>query len=504
MKKIKRIVLTGPQGHAVLSLQKLKFLEWGRGAGKSTILGYFMLQFVTQMPMASFFLVGSTYSQILSRTLPSTKEGLAMFNIFEDVDYVIGRCGKDKGFKMPFQAPNNWGNVIHFSNGAIFILVSLDKKDSGRGMNTYGGIGDEAALFDPEKLFNQVQTTNRAQKEFFKKCSMLQAEVYATSTPLTKSGKWFTDNEVKANLPENKNEIYYSKASSLSNPNNSKLWFKRMKENAVSQLLYNAEILNIRPKTITDGFYPNLSKRHYYTDFDNNYLEGQIWMPKEKNGGISLTCRQDNDLQRDKPLIVSLDFGVFNSCVVSQFHRDIYEYRVLKSMWVKSPKLLSDLFLEQFIPYYQDHQEKVIHLYGGHDGNNDQVNAAQTLFEQVETLLRAHGWKVYTLTRGQAARHHAKYLLINAMLKETDRNLPRIRINQDNCADLIIALEHAEAKEGAKGVEKEKKHERNKSMLQQHTTHLTDAFDVPIYALYNDQFTGTNLTVGESGIILLG
>ena len=511
MRQTKRIVLTGPQGNAVLSFLKYNFLEWGRGSGKSFILAFFILQFVKQMPGATFFIVGATYTQILSTTLPSTKQGLEFFNILEDVDYVIGRCGKSKGFAMPLQAPNQWNNVIHFSNGAIFVLISQDNPNAGRGLNTYGGLGDEAALLNPDKLLTQAQGTNRgtgkgtAKEEIFKKASMLGAEVYASSTPLTKSGKWFTDKEAQALLPENKAKMYFSKASSLSNPNNNQEWYLNMKNNALSQTLYNAEILNIRPTNVTDGFYPNLNhERHYITDYDNVYLEGQIWMPKEKDGGISLTCKQDLDRQHNEPLIVSLDFGVFNSCVVSQVHRDLNEYRVLKSMWVKSPELLSDLFVKKFIPYYKDHGDKTVHLYGGHDGNNDQVNAANTLFEQVETILRAHGWSVYTLTRGQAARHHAKYLLINAILKETQRNLPRIRINKHNCADLIISLEHAEAKEGNNGVEKEKKHERNKSLLQQHTTHLTDAFDVPIYALYNDLFTGSNFTAGESGIILLG
>ncbi|MGK4567841.1 hypothetical protein [Flavobacterium sp. 3HN19-14] len=155
-------------------------------------------KFVTQMPRASFFLAGVTYSQILSRTLPSTIEGLEMFNIFQDVDYVIGRSGKRHGFEMPYQPPNQWNNIMHFSNGSIFQLVSQDNPNSGRGLNSYGGAADESALLDPEKLYNNVQTTNRAQKEIFKKCSMLGSEVYASSTPITKKGKWFIEQEKKA------------------------------------------------------------------------------------------------------------------------------------------------------------------------------------------------------------------------------------------------------------------------------------------------------------------
>jgi hypothetical protein len=85
------------------------------------------------------------------------------------------------------------------------------------------------------------------------------------------------------------------------------------------------------------------------------------------------------------------------------------------------------------------------------------------------------------------------------MLKEHQLRLPIIRINEDNNKDLIIALERSEAKESLKGsVEKDKKDERNKLFPQQHATHLTDAFDIPIVTRYNDLFKGTNALLSES------
>ena len=491
---IKKIELTIPQARAFVNMRQKNYWEWGRGSGKSTGLAYGVRQFVVQMPRASFFLVGATYSQILSRTLPSTIEGLEMFNLFQEVDYVVGRSGKKQGFQMPFQPPNQWNNVIHFSNGSIFQLVSLDNPNTGRGLNAYGGIGDEAALLDPEKLYNNVKTTNRAKKEIFNNCSMLGAEIYASSTPVSKKGKWFV--EMEEHAKKNPQLYYFSKANAFWNPHIRKEWFDEMKAEAPSQLIYEAEILNIRPKEIVDGFYANLiPTKHYYTDQNHPYLESIGVTAKKEH----FNCHQDNDVRRNEPLILSLDFGVFNSAVVSQLQDD--EYRVLKSFWEKSPKLLDDLFIEQFIPYYAPHQEKTIYLYGGHDGNNRLPNSSKTLFEQVIDLLSHHGWSVYLLTKGAATTHFDKYLLINAMLKEHQSRLPKIRINESNNEDLIIALERAEAKEGLTGsVEKNKKDERNKLYPQQHATHLTDAFDIPIAAMFNDKFKGSNQLLGESVI----
>ena len=494
MKNKKVVNLTVPQARAFYNIKKKNFWEWSRGSGKSTGLAYGMRAQVTQMPRASFFLVGSTYSQILARTLPSTLEGLEMFNLYQDIDFVVGRSGKKHGFEMPFQPPNQWNNIIHWSNGTIHQLVSLDNPNTGRGLNSYGGIGDEAALLDPEKLFNNVKTTNRAKKEIFKNCSMLGAEIYASSTPLTRKGKWFTDMEQEAK--RNPETYYFSKSNAFWNPYIRKDWFEEMRLETPSQLLYEAEILNMRPKEITDGFYANIiAAIHYYNDHNNTYLE---------TVGVSFNKRehwnsnQDNDVRSNEPLIMSLDFGVFNCAVISQVQD--HEYRVLKSFWVKNPKLLDDLMIEQFLPYYRPHQDRTIYLYGGHDGNNRLPNSSKTLFEQVIDLLSRHGWTVHLMTRGAAATHFDKYLLLNAMLKGTERNLPSIRINESNNPDLIIALERAEAVEGNDGVQKNKKDERNKDYPQQHAPHLTDAFDIPIVTMYNERFQGRNQFISETSI----
>ena len=134
--KRNKVYLNNAQIAAAFSIQKQKYLEWGRGTGKTTYLGYDTSQVLKQLPRASGAMVGSTYSQILSRFLPALKEGLEMFGIYENIDYVVGSmAGKKIGFKMPFQSPDAFNNIMHFSNGFIYQFVSLDHKDSGRGLN---------------------------------------------------------------------------------------------------------------------------------------------------------------------------------------------------------------------------------------------------------------------------------------------------------------------------------------------------------------------------------
>ena len=481
------IVLNAAQLAAVLAvtvLGKTKiYLEWGRGTGKSFILAFFMKEMVKQMPGASFALVGSTYQQILSRTLPSTKNGLAALGIYEGYDYVVGKNGAKLGFSEPIYAPDKWDNIIHFSNGSVFQLVSLDSPNSGRGLNSFGILGDEASLFDPEKLFTNVKTTNRAKEARFENCSLLGAEIYASSTPLTKKGRWFTDIEKVA---KKKPEKYaFIKASALINKFNLREeWFEEMKDESPSDLYYNAEILNIRPKEILNGFYPQLKKSHYYTDYNNDYLEGITANYTEK----SFNCKQDNDIDKGRPLILSIDWGVFISAVISQSLPN--QYKVLKSMWASQSSETRDLedLVNNFVEYYAPLPNKVLHLYYGHDGNaRVKKGTNDTYGDVLVRLLESKGWTVYDKSKGKpVAPHNGKYILMNMMLKATSSRYPSIAINEQNNPDLIIGLERAEAAEDKNGIQKVKKDERNQSMKQQHTTHLPDAFDIPIWDIYKD------------------
>lgn len=489
--KTNKVQLNYPQLIAAMSPQKQKYLEWGRGTGKTTYYGFDFSQLLKQMPRASFALVGSTYSQILSRFLPAIKEGLEMFGIYENIDYVVGTmAGKKAGFRLPFQTPDAFNNIMHFSNGCIFQFVSLDHKDSGRGLNSYGIRGDETVLFDDEKLAINVKNTNRAKKAIFKNAPLLHSEVFTSSTALTKKGKWFTDMEEVAR--KNPTEVAFIKATAKSNLHNLRSdYFEYMRQAYTNEVIYNAEMLNIRPKEITDGFYAQLTDNHYYTDYDNAYLEG---LSLKDLDGKSFNWKQDNDLNVNMPLNISVDYGAnINSITVSQLQDNVY--KVVKEFYVLTPKILDNLFLEEFIPYYDSYPTKTIKFYGDRSGNSRLANSKYTYAEQSAQLLRDAGWKVHMMPFGNNPGYMEKFRLINVMLKQDGRGrLPKIRINQDNCPNLIISLERAEIIEGSSGFKKDKRPEQRKSVDQEHATHLSDTFDYPIFALFNERFKNGSRT----------
>ncbi|WPC10466.1 hypothetical protein LEQ04_06680 [Riemerella anatipestifer] len=94
---------------------------------------------------------------------------------------------------------------------------------------------------------------------------MLNATVFVSSVAMTKKGEWFTERENKAK--KKPKEYAFLKFNSLVNKHNlTPGWIEQMREEALSELLFNAEIMNIRPRGITDGFYAQLnSGMHYYS-----------------------------------------------------------------------------------------------------------------------------------------------------------------------------------------------------------------------------------------------
>ncbi|MDO4782564.1 MAG: hypothetical protein Q4A09_05015 [Capnocytophaga felis] len=500
-KPVREVILNPMQMAAVQSnrfgVKKIN-IEAGRGAGKSTVLGWFVKEAVRQMPRATGVLVGSTFVQIKSRTFPSTKEGLEFFGLYEGFDYVVGKSGKSLGFEMPFQAPNSWNNVVHFANGYILILVSLEDSNSGRGLNSYNVIGDEAALLEQERLFNNVLTTNRAKKAVFDKATMLHSQIFTSSVALTKIGEWFTQMEQLAR--KNPKEYSFIKANAYVNVNNLKKgWIKEMYDQRVSDLLFNAEILNIRPGKVADGFYPTLSANKHYYKYKYN-----ISLLEDFTQEYKPSCTHDGDLVKGLPLHLSLDFGGRINCgIVAQELKSLNTLNILKDFHVKNPKILSDL-IKTIIEYYEPHKASndTIYLYHDRSGFKSEANSKTTLAADVEEIFRQAGWKVINLTPNtNNPSHILKFRLISEILEQNRRELPYIQINQDNCPNLIISMENAGLKQKEDAFEKDKSSERSDTIPQEHATHLSDCFDYLLWwkyrhlldDSYNDSFIITNV-----------
>ena len=467
-----------PQILAITAPQKHKFYEWGRGTGKSTVLAYSIKEKPIQMPRGNFFLVGETYSQILTRTLPSTISGLEMLGIYKDVHYFVGRKAPARWkWNEAYQPPGNYDHAIHWITGACTHLISLDMINSGRGLNTDGGDGDEAALFDYERLFNNVLATNRGSSPNLKDAPLFLSTTFASSVPMTNKGKWLYKMEEQAKQDPTK--IFYLRADARHNMDNlPEEWFRENKR-VLPRLIYNAEILNIRPDKVEGGFYAQLDESKHVADyFNNSFLLGVGYdFERAKSAG----CLADGDLVPGMPIDISFDWGTHINTIHAEQEYDGVSYG-LKSMFVKAPNTV-DVLVDDFCKYYSAHNERTVIFWHDHTAIS-KGNTGVSFADIVIAAFVKNGWNIISRYIGKAAGHHDKFLFWGEFLKGKDRRLPKFTLNKTNCKYLIISMQQAGVLQGRNGFEKDKRPEHQKNATHEETTHFSDAADTLYYFKY--------------------
>lgn len=470
--------------------QKIRFLRWGRGTGKSTVLALDISEKVKQMPRSTGVMAAQSFMQIKTRTLPSTIAGLEQLGYFKDIHYFVGKKPpKSWNWPEPYEPPLDYTNCMYWYNGAVMLFVSQDGgAASGRGLNIDWVVGDEAALLDEEAFQTDILLTNRGGEEkraiypdgswcTFKECSLHHAVTLATSTPVTAKGNWIFKFEEQAKL--NPDRVLFLSANAYVNAKNlGEQYFINAKAMMVD-FLYRAEVLNERMKQVEACFYPLLDENvHCYNrSFDNTYYNQLLSNDKP-------TCAGDADLISIQPLIIGIDWGAHINCLVVAQDRG-NELLFLKNMYVKHPQIIDNL-INDFCDYYEAHENKHIFFYYDPSGNNQQANSTMTYAEQVCAQLIKRGWTVQTMTYwNKQEMHGIKYLLWNNLLNEQNDEYMNIRFNSNNCRELLISMQNAPTTSSMKNaIQKDKSSERRKRFDQAHATHFSDAADVIIVGMF--------------------
>lgn len=454
-------------------------LEWGRGCGKSTVIGIRLKDFLYNLPRAKIAIPGETYKQLLTQTLPSTIQGLEMIGIKKDLHYFVGRRPPDKWrWVEAYQPPLTYDSSIVFCNGFTAQLISLETDSGGRGINFDGAIGDESGSMDKEKLSNNVLGSNRGNEDKFKKHWLHHSTLFVGTTPRTVKGRWFSDLELLAKkTPQSHLHI---KATSFMNADNlGQSYFTNML-NSMTPEQYNAEILCIRPGKIEHGFYPNFyENKHTYDASNTNYLFG---LEGDVDALSRNTCRMDSDMREDLPIEIACDWGVtINTMVCGQDAVLGNEYRFINALHVLSPMTLHDL-ANKFCDYYEPRVNKSIVFHYDHTAIAKSASSGVTFADSMSKALRDRGWSVTMRYHGQAPSHNAKFLFWElAHLEARDCKLPSFRYNKNNCSFLIISTQQAAAIDGKNGIEKDKRPERRQGQRQEEATHYSDAMDTLAY-----------------------
>ncbi|WP_201979347.1 hypothetical protein [Hymenobacter rubidus] len=545
-----QLTFNQPQLRYVTARRKKEGVSvWGRGTGKSSIIAWDIHKIVSTMPRSCWVIVGSTYKQVLTRTLPSTVASLERLGYRLNRDYYIGRKPPPTlNWDRPYEGPLSYDHFIIFKNGTGFHLVSLDAGGSAsRGLNVDGFIGDEALLFDKNKLDADLSATNRGNGQYFGKNPMHHGVFLFSSMPWGDNGRWLLDKskyyeDEGVDLVERQNELidaqvrfldaktdeeklhiwktevlkflrdityfpsakdkgtFYSEANAFDNIHNLGLQYLLDQRRFMTDFTFLIEMMNRRPTTVEGGFYPQLNQaRHVVEAADDGFVLDLILGQELKAKALKVLAdkadnhlesdsRMDSDCRAHRPLRVSVDWGAkITTMVVGQPHPDKQEYRFLKGFHVKHPAFIDEL-VEDFTTYYAYHGKREIELLPDSErGDNRREDSELTLNESLIKAFNARGWRVRRMNIGRAPSHGTRYLLAQKLLAERDPKLTRIRFNKVNCKDVVTAMLLAPVSQDSKGrIMKVKSSEKKESFPQEHATHYTDNVDMHLLSVGTD------------------
>lgn len=521
-----------PQKKSILVSAKEEYGVWGRATGKTqgpiayrTILG------ANTMPRGATGIIGTTYSQLLDRTLPPLIKAWKKFGYEQNIHFWVKKY-PPKELKIPaaIYPALTPEHSIFWYNGHVFHLISQDRPGLANGKNLDAIVCDEARFLNHQRYMEDVVPTNRGNREVFGHLAHHHMVTMFTDMPTCPKGKWIFEKEqqvdqekiklivnlqIEHNILEleyqnsstfksrkeyllrklkeyrkalnelRRNSVFYSEASSLANIEILGLELIKQWRRELSRPEFEASILNKRVIHTDNGFYHLLDLDiHAYDDYDHTFTEH---VGTATEGNLN-DCRKDPDLINGRPLEISLDYNAsINSLVVGQDSERFF--RVIKSMFVtnKQKKVLVDL-IDEFCQYYQNHNCHEVFYYYDHTAVSTDSTRLKTLADIVCERLRKNGWTVYPRFIGQQPRHDTRYRMWEAILRENDTRFKPIRFNRENSKNLLTSMQLAGVRIGKNGFEKDKRSEANKLIPQEDATHLSDAMDTLYIGKFQRQY----------------
>lgn len=517
-----KIWLNKPQLKSWLIQAKEEYGVWGRATGKTQgPIAQRSSHAANMMPRGATGIIGTTYMQLLDRTLPP------LFKAWEKLGYVYGkhywvRTMPNPKLNIPAAiypvlTPEH---CVTWWNGHVFHLISQDRPGLANGKNLDAIIADEVRFLNHDRYMDDIAPTNRGNREFFGHLAEHHMVTMYTDMPTNPSGKWIFDKEeqvdpdkinqiihlqVEANRIEleinhplttkpravylsrklkgyitvlnelRKDSVWYSEASSLDNiqilgEGQIKQWRREMKWPVFQSSILNKRIIQ-NPKGF---FYLFDEDYHCYEAYDYQFIDSLgLHLPE----GVLEDCRKDGDLIKGKPIDIGMDYNADIKSLVAGQETHNY-YRVIKSMYAlaEDRKILTDL-IDDFCTYYKHHDCHEVNYYYDHTAMGTDATRLKTLADIVTDQFQLNKWIVNRYNIGQQPQHDIRYRLWETVFQEKDRRFKPVRFNRTNAESVRVSIMGTGVRQGQNGFKKDKTPEKRKSVKPQDAPHQGDAFE---------------------------
>jgi len=493
MKKSREVYLNDKQIEFAGAMQDTRVWIGGRGSGKSVMIGVSQRQKTGDLPRAKFFFSSSTYTQLLTKTLPPITKIWENFGLIEHIPgqqnghYVVGKIPPRKWIR-PYDAPRKYTNVITFMNGYTIELLSMDRPEIARGGSYDGGEIDEAALVKRDVLSQVLIPSIRGNGNKFSHWSHGQLSMYS-SMPWRSDGLYLLEYEDRAKMEPD--QYFFLESTAYDNVHVlGQKSLDRMKSE-MPEFIHDIEIMNKRHGKSEICFYFAWEDTTHLYDPLHDYEEDDLFGIKPI--GIK-------DIDADLMMDLSWDFGGwFTGFTVWQEDLRKNEERCKDAFHVTQNVGIDDL-VDKFCAKYRDHRYKFVRFWGEPRGHNKQ-STGKTYYEVAMERFAYHGWHVdVAVTTAVSENHDIRYAFVNKLLGEKEPHLPKIRMNAESCKDVVIAVHNTERTPDFKKI---KKDEKNRSFNQGHATHYTDTIDYYLMQKHGWKFHMYGMS-GEAGMVMFG
>ena len=265
--------------------------------------------------------------------------------------------------------------------------------------------------------------------------------------------------------------------------------------NIMDKLTFMIEILNYMVDKI-DHCYYNLDDRHrYYNATNDSFIRDFAENTEFDWKRLAATdSRMDADCNPNRSLEIVCDWGSSASFMevaqpshfdwsTKMLHPDRMVDNTINEFFVKRAEeddTEINALIDKFCYYYRFHSYKVVEFYRDRYGDAHRANSKKTYNEIAIARLEKNGWKVNQHThRGIEPPQHDKYLLWSYICAETDERYPLKRFNASRCKYILISMNNTRVRTNTQGrFEKDKRSERNDSVLPEEATHFGDCVNV--------------------------
>lgn len=525
----------------------------GRGLGKtSQITTPRILRVARLMPRETSIISHKSFVALFTNVLPTVLEsfrteltfpdGTTRPQLTEGIDYVVAEKDLPKHFQSPRYPLIYPERSIVFADGHVLQAVSVDRADSIAGRSVVHAFLEEMKYTDGEKVRTRIipaiRTSRIGSGAEAHKCYLhggitgvtdigrvsigesnwfmnyeaqtdpqLIADILTLALEINRANYYLeTGNKEKERIARARiskwepilNELrrsatFFIRASTFVNRDVLGFDYFKTQREILDMSEFLSSICSIGDRNRDNLFFELWNEeRHTFSDSYRDSVISKLSLKET----FTITAEHLKYYDPVQKLLLGYDPGSFSSVVAAQEKKNDNTLRILKEFFVYPPEDAADLARKIEAFFGPAVRLRFIDLYydrAGNKHNKQYERDARTDAEKLKKELESYGWRVRLMNLDQATIYHWQHhRLWRRLLDEKERNIPRIRIDSNECQNLVSAMYCCKKIPGSSPVELDKSPERKVRIDLQAglTPQIPSALTYLVWGLYKKFFPG--------------